>query len=123
MLRFDPLLPSLTPGSPDPVSTNGQYRIPSGNPFQAAGQAPEIYAYGLRNPYRFCFDPVTGDLVHADVGQNNVEEIDRIILGGNYGWAIKEGDFLFNRTNGPSGAAGTIGAPPGNRSPGNPGGL
>jgi hypothetical protein len=45
------------------------------------------------------------------------------VNGGNYGWAIKEGDFLFNRTNGPAGAAGTIGNPPGNRSPGSPVGL
>src|ERR1041385_5696547 len=44
-------------------------------------------------------------------------------MGGNCGWAIKEGDFLFNRTNGPAGAPGTIGAPPGNRSPGSPAGL
>ena len=72
---------------------------------------PEIYAYGLRNPYRFSFDRANGDLILADVGQNNIEEIDRIVLGGNYGWAIKEGDFLFNRTNGPSGNAGTVGAP------------
>jgi plastocyanin len=122
-LRFDPLNPALNPTSPDPVSTNGQYRIPTSNPFQGPGQVPEIYCYGMRNPYRFCFDPVTGDLIHADVGQNNVEEIDRIIKGGNYGWAIKEGDFLFNRTNGPSGAAGTIGNPPGNRSPGVPADL
>lgn len=122
-LRFDPLHPALTPGSPDPISANGQYRIPTSNPFQGPGQVPEIYAYGLRNPYRFSFDRATGDLIHADVGQNNVEEIDRIVLGGNYGWAIKEGDFLFNRTNGPSGPAGTVGAPPGNRSPGSPAGL
>ncbi len=122
-LRIDPLNPSLNPTSSDRVSTNGQYRIPASNPFQGAGQVPEIYCYGMRNPYRFCFDPVTGDLIHADVGQNNVEEIDRIVMGGNYGWAIKEGDFLFNRTNGPAGAAGTIGNPPGNRSPGLPAGL
>lgn len=123
MLRFDPINPSLNPSSPDPVSPNGQYRIPTTNPFQDPGQVPEIYAYGLRNPYRFSFDRGTGDLILADVGQNNIEEIDRIILGGNYGWAIKEGDFLFNRTNGPSGNAGTIGTPPGNRSPGFPAGL
>jgi glucose/arabinose dehydrogenase len=123
MLRFDPLHPSLTAGSPDPISSNGQYRIPATNPFQGPGQVPEIYAYGFRNPYRFSFDRANGDLIVADVGQNNIEEIDRVVLGGNYGWAIKEGDFLFNRTNSPSGNAGTIGAPPGNRSPGIPAGL
>jgi glucose/arabinose dehydrogenase len=123
MLRFDPLNPALNPASPDPISPNGQYRIPTNNPFQGPGQAPEIYAYGLRNPYRFCFDPVTGDLIEADVGQNNIEEINRIIRGGNYGWAVKEGDFLFNMTNGPAGPAGTIGAPPGYFSPGVPAGL
>lgn len=123
MLRFDPLNPALNPASPDPVSANGQYRIPASNPFQGLGQAPEIYAYGLRNPYRFAFDRVTGDLIEGDVGQNNVEEINRIIKGGNFGWAIKEGDFLFNMTNGPAGPAGTIGAPPGDRSPGLPVGL
>ena len=123
MLRFDPLNPALNPTSADPISPNGQYRIPTTNPFQGPNQVPEIYAYGLRNPYRFCFDPVTGDLIEADVGQNNIEEINRIVLGGNYGWAVKEGDFLFNMTNGPAGPAGTVGAPPGNRSPGVPAGL
>jgi len=123
MLRFDPLQPDLTPSSSDPISANGQYRIPRTNPFQGTGQVPEAYAYGLRNPYRFAFDRANGDLILADVGQNNIEEIDRIVLGGNYGWPIKEGDFLFNRTNGPSGNAGTIGTPPGNRSPGSPAGL
>jgi glucose/arabinose dehydrogenase len=122
-LRFDPLAPALTSTSSDPISANGQYRIPTNNPYHGPGQVPEIYAYGFRNPYRFSFDRANGELIHADVGQNNIEEIDRVVLGGNYGWAIKEGDFLFNRTNGPSGAAGTIGNPPGNRSPGSPAGL
>jgi len=122
-LRFDPLDPALTASSSDLISSNGQYRIPVSNPFQGPGEVREIYAYGLRNPYRFSFDRANGDLIHADVGQNNIEEIDRIVIGGNYGWAIKEGDFLFNRTNGPSGNAGTIGDPPGNRSPGIPAGL
>lgn len=117
MLRIDPLDPALTPGSPDSVSANGEYRIPVANPFQGAGQVPEIYAYGLRNPYRFAFDRVAGDLILADVGQGTVEEIDRIVLGGNYGWAVKEGDFLFNREDG------TVGPAPGNRSPGNPAGM
>lgn len=123
MLRFDPLNPALNPTSPDLVSANGQYRIPTTNPFQGGGQVPEIFAYGLRNPYRYSFDRQNGDLIVADVGQNNIEEINKLVLGGNYGWAIKEGDYLFNRTNGPAGNAGTIGTPPGNRSIGVPAGL
>lgn len=119
MLRINPLHPSLTPTSSDAASTNGQYRIPASNPFQGAGQVPEIYAYGFRNPYRFSFDRLNGDLIVADVGQNTVEEIDRVTLGGNFGWAVKEGDFLFNRTTGPGGTAGTVGV----RSPGSPAGL
>jgi hypothetical protein len=99
------------------MSTNGQYRIPADNPFQAAGQVPEIYAYGLRNPYRFAFDKANGQLIVGDVGQNTIEEIDRIVKGGNYGWAMKEGDFLFDRT------TGSVGTAPGNRSPGSPAGL
>src|SRR5262249_6706925 len=87
MLRIDPINPSLTNGSPNPMSANGQYRIPTTNPFQGAGQVPEIYAYGFRNPYRFAFDTVTGNLIMGDVGQNTIEEIDRVVLGGNYGWA------------------------------------
>lgn len=119
MLRFDPLHPSLTPTSADPISGNGQYRIPVTNPFQGAGQVPEIYALGLRNPYRFSFDWLNGALIVADVGQNTVEEIDRVTLGANLGWPVKEGDFLFNRTTGPGGAAGTVGV----RSVGSPAGL
>jgi len=113
MLRIDPLNPSLNPTSADPISGNLQYRIPATNPFQAAGQVHEVYAYGFRNPYRFSFDKLNGQLIVADVGQNTVEEIDRVTLGGNYGWAMKEGDFLFNRTTGGVGA----------RSPGVPAGL
>jgi glucose/arabinose dehydrogenase len=112
ILRFDPVDPALTVGSPDPVSANGLYRIPATNPF-LGGSVPETFASGLRNPYRFAFDTATGDLILADVGQNNIEEIDRIVIGGNFGWAVKEGDFLFDR------ATGMIGA----RSPGVPAGL
>jgi hypothetical protein len=120
MIRIDPINPALT-GGPNPISNNGQYRIPADNPVMGPGQTvPEIYAMGLRNPYRFAFDSMpggTGDLIEGDVGQNNIEEINRIVKGGNYGWAVKEGTFLFNR------ADGTIGAPPGNNSPGSPAGL
>jgi glucose/arabinose dehydrogenase len=121
MIRIDPIHPSLTTGSADPVSPNGQYRIPQTNPFQAPGEVPEIYALGLRNPYRFAFDRLTGDLILADVGQNTIEEINRIALGGNYGWPVKEGTFLFNRTDqGPGQGPGTVRLP---NSPGAPAGL
>src|SRR3989337_23135 len=60
---------------------------------------------------------MNGELILADVGQRNIEEINRVVLGGNYGWAVKEGDFLFDRN------TGSIGDPPGNRSPGMPVGL
>jgi hypothetical protein len=120
MLRFNPLNPALNPGSSDPISPNGQYRIPTGNPFQGAGQVKEIYAYGFRNPYRFAFDTANGQAIVADVGQNTVEEIDRLQLAGNFGWAQKEGTFLFNRTTGPGGTAGTVQVP---NSPGSPAGL
>src|SRR5207237_5812379 len=82
-------------------------------------QVPEVFAYGFRNPYRFAFDRANGQLIVADVGQNTIEEVDRVTMGGNYGWAMKEGDFLFNRVTGPNGAAGTVGP----RSPGSPAGL
>jgi glucose/arabinose dehydrogenase len=84
LLRIDPL-----PG--------GGYRVPNTNPF--VGQArkrPEIWAYGLRNPWRFSFDRRTGDLIIADVGGSVAEEIDFAPAGtgagANYGWAIWEGN-------------------------------
>lgn len=78
-------------------SANGNYGIPSDNPFVSeTGVVKEIYAYGLRNPFSFSFDRQTGDLMLGDVGQNDVEEIDRILKGGNFGWNIKEGTFYFD---------------------------
>lgn len=76
---------------------NGQYSIPPSNPFSggANNALPEIYAYGFRNPYRFSFDSTTGELYVADVGQNNIEEINLVSSGGNYGWNWKEGRFGF----------------------------
>ncbi len=76
-------------------SANGQYGIPATNPFVGVAGLDEIWAYGLRNPWRFSFDSGTGILYCADVGQNDVEEINVITGGGNYGWRAKEGSFFF----------------------------
>ena len=81
-------------------SANHQYGIPADNPFVGGGGLPEIYAMGLRNPYSFSFDKPTGNLILGDVGQNKIEEIDQIIKGGNYGWHVKEGTFLFDPATG-----------------------
>jgi putative heme-binding domain-containing protein len=73
------------------------YAIPADNPFRGRADAlPEIWAYGFRNPWRFCFDPVTGDLWLADVGQDRVEEVDIVHRGGNYGWNVYEGFEPFS---------------------------
>jgi hypothetical protein len=77
-------------------SNNGQYGIPVDNPFAGSDTVlDEIYAYGFRNPFRFSFDSVSGALVLADVGQNDIEEVNLIQAGGNYGWGLKEGSFRF----------------------------
>ena len=80
------------------VSEPGVYAIPDDNPFAGGGGAPEIYLWGLRNPWRFSFDPVTGLLWIADVGQNAYEEIDRVdpaAGGANLGWNVMEGAHCF----------------------------
>ena len=77
-------------------ASNGQYGIPSDNPFVTSDGADEIFAYGFRNPFRFSFDQDSGALWASDVGQNDIEEVDLVVSGGNYGWPIKEGSFLFD---------------------------
>lgn len=68
------------------------YGIPKDNPFLDGSAAPEVWAYGLRNPWKWSFDAATGDLWAGDVGQNTLEEVDLIEKGGNYGWNPWEGD-------------------------------
>lgn len=102
ILRIDP----LDPDGAGPLT----YSIPAGNPFvgqiqdftNAILDGPmrgEIYAFGLRNPWRFCFDKRpggSGRLFCGDVGQGKVEEVNLVTSGGNYGWRYREGTFVFD---------------------------
>jgi glucose/arabinose dehydrogenase len=95
----------------DPAPSGGQpFTIPADNPFAAGGGLPEIWSYGLRNPWRFSFDPATGDLWVADVGQNEVEEVslapavDGAGRGTNFGWSAFEGTRRFNEDQPATGA-------------------
>jgi glucose/arabinose dehydrogenase len=87
LLRIDP-----KPG--------GGYSVPDSNPFSGAASLPEIYATGLRNPYRFTFDPSEGDIWIADVGENRWEEVDRVdradLAGVNFGWKLFEGNHPYS---------------------------
>lgn len=82
----------------DPVDPDGAgprtYAIPAGNPFADQPDArPEVWAYGLRNPQNFSFDPSTGSMLISDIGQNQIEEVNVGLAGANYGWPLREGTF------------------------------
>ena len=92
ILRIDPSSDAF------PADPARDYAIPPSNPFAAAGGRPEIWAYGLRNPFRNNFDTVTGNLWIGDVGQDAREEIDLLRPtdgGANLGWRIMEGSAVF----------------------------
>jgi glucose/arabinose dehydrogenase len=104
LLRFDPSAPA----------GGKQYGIPADNPFADGGGAPEVWTYGLRNPWRYTFDPATGDLWIADVGQNQWEEIDMLPAASgagraaNLGWAEMEASHPYQGGSPPEGAVAPV---------------
>lgn len=87
ILRIDPLART---------GRNGQYGVPADNPFVGRSDAlDEIWALGVRNPQRFGWDPTTGAMYVADIGQNVVEEVSPVPKGGNLGWNTWEGSFMY----------------------------
>ncbi len=95
------LLGSILRIDVDKNENGNNYSIPVDNPFAAnkEGFKEEIFALGMRNPWRFCFNPNNDELWVADVGQNKLEEIDIVKNGGNYGWNFMEGNDCYDPPN------------------------
>jgi glucose/arabinose dehydrogenase len=89
------------------------YAVPTDNPFRSRdGARPEIWAYGFREPWRFSFDTLTGDLWVGDVGQDRIEEVGIVRAGENHGWNVYEGFDLFSTRYRPPATASVTLVPP-----------
>ena len=79
------------------IHVTGQmtYTVPADNPFVGVEGDDRVWAYGFRNPWRYSFDRVSGDLWLGDVGQGSWEEVEKVVAGGNYGWDCWEGNAVF----------------------------
>jgi glucose/arabinose dehydrogenase len=116
--RLDSYLGAILRIDPDPnsignstLSSNGQYRIPNENPWAFDNDSDpntfgELYAYGFRNPHRMSWDSVTETMFVTEIGENDVEEINIIRPGENYGWHLREGTFLVGGGALPAGDSG-----------------
>jgi glucose/arabinose dehydrogenase len=111
--RLSTLLGKLLRINVDGTTGATPYAIPAGNPYAGGAvcnndtgafghNCPEIYAYGLRNPWRWSFDTGSGQLWLADVGQGQREEVNLVVAGGNYGWRCREGSLFFSGDCGPN---------------------
>lgn len=92
ILRIDPVVDGQPLAGP-----NGTYSIPSSNPWASDDDTTtlgEVYAYGFRNPHRLAWDTETGALLATDIGERDIEEVNVVQPGGNYGWPLREGSFL-----------------------------
>ncbi len=99
------LLASMLRIDVDKAEKGRAYRVPPDNPFvKHKGARPEIWAYGLRQPWKFSFDTASGDLWCGEVGQDLWESVYKIAKGGNYGWSVREGShpFRIDRKVGPT---------------------
>jgi hypothetical protein len=110
ILRIDPLPQSARvegadgDRDQDRAQDRRPYRVPADNPAPVplwGLYAPEVYAYGFRNPQRFAWDPANpAIMLLGDIGEHNIEEVNRILPGRNYGWSRREGTFVIDRMNG-----------------------